>query len=824
MEKIFDVMGCEDAFKTRLAVYKFEGNALAWWKAYKQDKGGDAWLITVTWADFKKLFFLQFFPRAEQERLKREYHSIRQMNTETSTEFMQRFLRLARFLEAAAGTKEEQAKNFQWGLRRSTLNHLMCMSFTDVAQVANATRNYEILYERDDDDTERPDKRQKSGDRHQPTSQQSSHRSHGHNNDRHGSDKNSGNGRDQRNRGHQSNRSANSGESMCFFDFPACFQTFKTLCLLNYALMIRHDYDITSSLRRGALQLWYQSQMVNTRTDADLSAAVQNALQTLLPQIRAEIREEFHTSAGPSDAGGNPPPVTIHTWLERFNKQKPHSFEKATAPVDAENWISHMEKIFDVMGCEDAFKTRLAMYKFEGNALAWWKAYKQAKGGDVRMVTERLKRTYHSIRQTNTETSTKFMQRFLRLTGFLGAAAGTEEEQAKNFQWGLRKSTLNHLMCMSYTDVAQVTNAARNYEILYEKDDVETERPDKQQRSGDRHQQTSQQSSHRSHGQNIDSHESDRRGISVMDVTKETGVISPTDLPILALSSPGVPLRATPIQFVLLVDVDTKESVVELQADKKPGASGRVFAITEGQAANTSEHHATIDCHSYRVIFGDIHAPEYTYHGSLPGKPMQIISALQARTLLYHGCEGFLATIHDMTSEIPMIHDQQIVSEFLDVFPDELPGIPPVREVEFNIELIPGAEPISKAPYRMAPVELKELKDQLQELLERGFIRPSVSPWGAPVLFVKKKDGSMRLCINYCELNKITIRNRYPLPRIDDLFDQLQGAMHFSKIDLRSGYHQLRVKEQDISKTAFRTRYGRLCLLVLPMLQQFSWI
>nr|GFC81976.1 hypothetical protein [Tanacetum cinerariifolium] len=126
-----------------------------------------------------------------------------------------------------------------------------------------------------------------------------------------------------------------------------------------------------------------------------------------------------------------------------------------------------MEKIFDVMGCEDAFKTRLAVYKFEGNALAWWKAYKQAKGGDAWLIT------------TNTETSTEFMQRFLRLAGFLGPAAGTEEEQAKNFQWGLRRSTLNHLMCMSYTDVAQVANAARNYEILHERDDDDTERPDK---------------------------------------------------------------------------------------------------------------------------------------------------------------------------------------------------------------------------------------------------------------------------------------------------------------------------------------------------------
>nr|GEV85422.1 hypothetical protein [Tanacetum cinerariifolium] len=273
-------------------------------------------------------------------------------------------------------------------------------------------------------------------------------------------------------------------------------------------------------------------QMVNTRTDADLSAAVQNALQTLLPQIHKEICEEFCTSSGSSNAGGNPPPVTIHTWLERFNKQKPHSFEKATTPVDAENWISHMEKIFDVMGCKDAFKTRLAVYKFEGNALAWWKAYKQAKGGDVWLITvtwaefkelfflqffprakqERLKREYQSIHQTDTETSTEFMQRFLRLVGFLGAAAGTAEEQAKNFQWGLRKSTFNHLMCIPFMGVAQVANAARNYEILHERDDDNAERPDKRQKSGDRNQPTTQQSSYRNHGHNNDRHGSNRRG------------------------------------------------------------------------------------------------------------------------------------------------------------------------------------------------------------------------------------------------------------------------------------------------------------------------
>ena len=130
-----------------------------------------------------------------------------------------------------------------------------------------------------------------------------------------------------------------------------------------------------------------------------------------------------------------------------------------------------------------------------------------------------------------------------------------------------------------------------------------------------------------------------------------------------------------------------------------------------------------------------------------------------------------------------------VVREFPDVFPEEIPGLPPVREVEFTIELMPGTAPISIALYRMALAELGELKIQLQELLEKGFVRPSVSPWGAPVLFIKKKDGSLRMCIDYRRLNQVTIKNRYPLPRIDELFDQLQGAAFFSKIDLRSGYH-----------------------------------
>ncbi|GKF24869.1 putative reverse transcriptase domain-containing protein, partial [Tanacetum coccineum] len=153
---------------------------------------------------------------------------------------------------------------------------------------------------------------------------------------------------------------------------------------------------------------------------------------------------------------------------------------------------------------------------------------------------------------------------------------------------------------------------------------------------------------------------------------------------------------------------------------------------------------------------------------------------------------------------------------FPEVFPEDLPGLPPTRQVEFQIDLVPGAAPVARAPYRLAPSELKELSEQLKELSDKGFIRPSSSPWGAPVLFVKKKDGSFRMCIDYRELNKLTVKNRYPLPRIDDLFDQLQGSSVYSKIDLRSGYHQLRVREEDIPKTAFRTRYGHYEFQVMP--------
>ena len=226
-------------------------------------------------------------------------------------------------------------------------------------------------------------------------------------------------------------------------------------------------------------------------------------------------------------------------------------------------------------------------------------------------------------------------------------------------------------------------------------------------------------------------------------------------------------------------------------------------------------NYASMDCFRKEAIFRRPGLPVVVFYGERRRAPSGLISAISARWLLQKGCKGYLAHVVDARSDEVRLEDVPVVREFLDVFPDDLPSLPPERETDFPIDLVPGTAPISLPPYRMAPAELKELRAQLQELVDGGFIRPNISPWGAPVLFVKKKDGTWRLCLDYRQLNKVTIRNKYPLPRIDDLFDHLQGAKVFSKIDLRSGYHQLRIRESDVPKTAFRTRYGHYEFLVM---------
>jgi hypothetical protein len=159
---------------------------------------------------------------------------------------------------------------------------------------------------------------------------------------------------------------------------------------------------------------------------------------------------------------------------------------------------------------------------------------------------------------------------------------------------------------------------------------------------------------------------------------------------------------------------------------------------------------------------------------------------------------------------------KELLNEFSDVFPEDQPGLPPERQVSMEIDLVDDAKPAAKPAFRLSPAEMDELKTQLSLLLEKGLIRPSVSPWGAPVLFAPKKDGGLRMCLDYRALNKLTVKNKCPIPRIDEIFDRLQGAEYFTSLDLRSGYYQIRVRDQDIPKTCIRTRYGSFEFLVMP--------
>ena len=197
-----------------------------------------------------------------------------------------------------------------------------------------------------------------------------------------------------------------------------------------------------------------------------------------------------------------------------------------------------------------------------------------------------------------------------------------------------------------------------------------------------------------------------------------------------------------------------------------------------------SKYQAIVDYGQKIVVLRCSNQSEVIVQGIISGAMSNVISAMQARRLIRKGCETFLVVILDSKRGQVDVEKTPIVREFPDVFPEELSGIPLEREMDLSIDIVPGTAPMSRAPYRMAPTKLKELKSQLQELMDKGFIQPSVLPWGALILLVKKKDGTLQMCIDYWKINKVTVKNMYPLSRIEDLFDQLKGAGFFSNIDL----------------------------------------
>ncbi|GJV00530.1 putative reverse transcriptase domain-containing protein [Tanacetum coccineum] len=284
----------------------------------------------------------------------------------------------------------------------------------------------------------------------------------------------------------------------------------------------------------------------------------------------------------------------------------------------------------------------------------------------------------------------------------------------------------------------------------------------------------------------------------------------------------GVDYNFVSTTFVPLLDIDPSNLGFNYEIEIASGQLVEINKVIRDCNLEIKGHTFDIDLipfghRSFDVIIGmdwlSRHRAKIVYHERVVRIPLphgEMLKVYRERP------EEKVKRLMSAKTEKPKLKDIAIVQNFSEVFPDDLSRLPPSREVEFRIDLIPGSMPVMKSLYRLAPTEMEELSNQLKELQNKGFIRPSSSPWGTPVLFVKKKDSSFRMCINYRELNKLTIKNHYPFSRIDDIFDQLQGSRYFSKIDLQFGYHQLSVHEDDIPKIAFRTRYGHFEFIVMP--------
>ncbi|KAL5552945.1 hypothetical protein UlMin_040346 [Ulmus minor] len=567
---------------------------------------------------------------------------------------------------------------------------------------------------------------------------------------------------------------------------------------------------------------------------------------------------------------------SVEPLYERFRKQGPPTFEGSNDPLAAEEWLRNIERILDFMKLSDQERIMCATYKLTKDARYWWEVTGQTKDLETLSWTEFVQMfnrkyfnptmllskeaEFNNIQQGNM-TVDEAVLRFDRLARLCSHLVPTDKERtrrliamlrpeiantvtsgatgpessaeciewAQRSEFNLMKATVANI---SGTMTQPVVITPNNFQQQYSKPNNwrsgNSNRPqgqnhgrnknfnNKRRWASNNHQQTQLGYSPRPQPQNCPKCGKVHPGVSTHSfvspaftersdrvIDKIEGVFT-TMLPSGAVMLSNKWLRDMPI---IVDDRELNVNLVVLEMHDYDVILGMDWL---------SKYNAKIDCHKKRVSFELTKGQKFAFQGEKKRSRTPFLSSLKAGKLLKQGCMGYLVNMLDTTMKLTtQPEDVPIVKEFLDVFPEDLPGIPPDREIEFKIDLLPGTAPISKAPYRMAPAELRELHMQLQDLIKKQFIRPSYSPWGAPVLFVKKKDGTMRMCIDYRELNKVMIKNKYPLPRIDDLFDQLRGATTFSKIDLRSRYHQLKVRESDVPKTAFRSRYGHYEFLVM---------
>ncbi|GJZ62060.1 putative reverse transcriptase domain-containing protein [Tanacetum coccineum] len=468
----------------------------------------------------------------------------------------------------------------------------------------------------------------------------------------------------------------------------------------------------------------------------------------------------------------------------------PRDFDETGGAVTLTRWIEKMESVIDISGCLANQMVKYAASSFIGKALTWWNTQVQARGRDAANVMawndfkalltmefcpsnkiEKLKGKFwnHSMVGAVHAGYTYRFHELAKLVPHLVGEKRKERDEASKLK-----------------SVGKDKKKAKGGRVF-----VATVPPRRENGNFPNCARNTRGNENRARGRAFNKNAVD----ALQDPNVVTGTYSLNNLYATVLFDSGADFSFISTKFAPLLNEKPSIANPRYMIEVANGKKEKVDRIFLGSRLELGDSIFPIDLiplgqGSFDVIVGmdwlSNQKAMIVCHKKIVRKPVE-----EGKVLCVQGeCNvGKTKTLMSTKANEPMLSDIPIVHDFEDVFSDDLSRLPPQRQVEFRIDLIPGATPAAKAPYRLAPLEMQELSKQLQELQDKGFIRPSHSPWGAPVLFVKKKDGSFRMCIDYRELNKLTIKNRYPLPRIDDLFDQLQGVLYFSKIDLRSGYH-----------------------------------
>eukprot|EP00253_Pinus_taeda_P029447 PITA_29447 len=597
---------------------------------------------------------------------------------------------------------------------------------------------------------------------------------------------------------------------------------------------------------QGNLELWFHPRPEQTRVPDEQSYHTEQEEV----EERAETRGEKSVNASEYQTPKRP---RVELQGE-FGKIKPPHFDGESEEA-AEAWLINMNKYFQVYEYDHHLKARLAIFQLQAKATLWWEEVKMVWGVSEQDVTwetfqryfkekyltecfyDEKAREFHDLRlghQTIDEFITKF-------TSLLRYVPYIREEKAK-VQRFVSSLPLAMRERIEFDNPKMIDEAIRKARLCYQQSKQKGENSGKRWADKKSSRMTvgakgTRSSFHKGFSKGASTKNTLRSQIrfkppaeskySEQQVRMDNEGSARPPVQCWGCGEPhyikNCPHRKESDQLSQIYEASTLGDVArtmprinvaleDQQADYQP-------TMIEFEGMDWLEKRwSVINCKTKTISYRDELGVEKEIQ--VIQKPVQIepitasqlVKSVQKKYQIYEIQVGYAGS----EDKIATVENILVVQDFADVFPEEIPGLPPKRDLDFTIELVPGAALVSRAPYRMSVPELTELKMQLQELLDKKYIHPSVSPWGAPVLFVRKKDGTLRMCIDYRQLNKLTVKKKYPLPRIDELFDQVKGATMFSKIDLRSGYHQIRIKDEDIAKTTFRTRYRHYKFVVLP--------